>query len=633
MRALEILDADPWRLCEVPGIGKSKSGVICAAWKEQRATADVMMFLMEHGISQLFAKKIISLYGESAIAIVSRDPYRLARDLRGIGFISADRIARTMGVADDSPERVRAAILYVLRQGEEKGHCFLTREQIEAELLDLLRIDEGALGLRLEESLEFLGESGIIIPESVEEESGASARAWYPADLHEAESRVAAKLRAMAGSKMPTERERVERWIERYDEVSGTPLSGEQRTAVHEAARHRLFVMTGGPGVGKTTTANAIIRLLCAMGRNVALAAPTGRAAQRLSEVAGVKARTIHRLLEWQPHRHAFNHDEENPLECDVLIVDESSMIDIRLADSLLRALPETAQAIFIGDVDQLPSVGPGSFLRDLIESGAIPFVRLNQIFRQAAGSSIVRAAHAINQGQNPMEFAASGQQGLTRDRDFYFVEADDPLVIRETLTDLVRRVIPEKYGFDPARDIQVLTPMNRGDIGTHGMNETLQQLLNPSEATPREGVPKPGRFRDLPFRVGDKVIQSANNYDLSVFNGDIGFVRAIDGEAKTASVSFGERLVNYKDEALLDLKLAYAITIHKSQGSEFPAVVMPVSTQHFIMLQRNLVYTGLTRAKKLAVFVGTTKALFMAVRNQQSLRRQTLLLARLAAR
>jgi len=634
----KILDDNPGCLMQVKSINKKKAKAIIEAWSAQKAVSDVMMFLSNHGISPTFATRIFKAYGPDAINIVSGNPWKLAEDIDGIGFLNADKIAQRVGIAPNSPHRVRAGILYALGQSEERGHCYATDPQLADILLALLQIDADDIAPLMPEALTDLNKSGHVVTEKnvlivapvarnaagqggdVGMGDGVESTretVHYSMDILVAESNVALLVGRMLQRPVTSDGPRIEHWLNRYTEASGTQFSTAQLAAVRAAAASRMFILTGGPGVGKTTTANAIIRLLKAMGKTVALAAPTGRAAQRLSEVAAEKARTIHRLLEWQPGAAGFTRDETNPLACDVVIVDEASMLDIRLADALIRAVPERAQLILIGDVDQLPSVGPGNVLRDLIDSTKVPCARLTEIFRQAATSGIVRSAHAINNGEAP---------SFTRGGDCEFEEVENGEDLRQRVRDLVSREIPHRMGLDPITDVQVLTPMNRGELGTQQLNLELQELLNPR----RNGEPTLTRG-GIEFRRRDKVIQNSNNYDLGVFNGDIGTVMQAGVEGGKMIVAYPDgRVVRYEGEHISELRLAYAITVHKSQGSEFPAVVMPVSTQHWIMLQRNLVYTGLTRARRQAVLVGSMKALGHAVRNQSSLKRQTLLIGRL---
>jgi exodeoxyribonuclease V alpha subunit len=616
LETFKILDENPGCLIQVPRISKKKATEIIESWKAQRSIADVMMFLNNHGISLTYAQRIIRLYGENAIELISANPYQLAVDINGIGFIKADTIAKSIGIAPDSPERIRAAIIYQIQQSEERGHCYQTTKQIMELLQATLGLDSEILETLVPKQLQLLAEAGSLLTESLQQPTH-----WRP-ELMAAECDIAGALGRLMRTDVRIETSRVDHWIQRYNEATSSPLSQSQAEAVQMAAQSRVFILTGGPGVGKTTTANTIIRLFKAMGKSVLLAAPTGRAAQRLSEVSAEKAKTIHRLLEWQPAEGAFARNDMNPLKADVIICDEASMLDVRLAASLLSATPDHAQIVFIGDVDQLPSVGPGNVLRDLINSGKIPCVKLREIFRQAASSSIVRYAHEINEGITP-DFKQDGPS------DCQFIDADSSDEIRAVICRLLTEVLPEKYKFNPMHDVQVLTPMNRGDLGTQIMNQELQELLNPDPNSHLREVGQKQRTGEL--RDGDKVIQTANNYELQVFNGDIGFVTQTKIEGGKSRVVFGDgRPVTYDRDQLDDLKLAYSITIHKSQGSEFPVVIIPMSMQHYVMLQRNLIYTGLTRAKKLAIFIGSKKSLAFAVRNNISIARQTNLTQRI---
>jgi exodeoxyribonuclease V alpha subunit len=615
---LDILETAPERINEISSIGHKKAKAIIDSWRAQRGVADVMMFLNQHGVSPLFAARIFKLYGNEAISLVSADPYRLAVDIQGIGFRSADKIANEMGIASDSPQRIQAAILYQLQQGEDRGHCYITTPQLIASLQETLGLDENTIRGSLGDRLGHLNEVGAVISEKIDCPDGGTTSAHFRIDLLTAELNIVSRIKALLANPLKSDESRITAWIQKYAEASGTPLSEEQLAAVNTAANQRVFILTGGPGVGKTTTANAIIRLLKAMGNTVALGAPTGRAAQRLTEVAAAPAKTIHRMLEWVPKMHCFGRNEDNPLTAQTIIIDEASMLDVRLADALLRAVPDSAQLILIGDVDQLPSVGPGNVLRDLIDSTEVPYSRLTEIFRQAQTSNIVRTAHAINNGDKP-ELSAPGNG------DCWFIDVDTGADIKDQIKTLVTRTLPQQFGLDPMQDIQILSPMNRGELGTIAINEEMQALLNPAVTGQQEY-----KRGNLILRRGDKVIQSSNNYDLSVFNGDIGFVLETKVEGGRLMVQFGDRPIVYDDDQAMDLRLAYAITIHKSQGSEFPAVIIPASMQHYVMLQRNLIYTGLTRARKLAVFVGSRKALSYAVNNQHSSQRQTCLIERL---
>ena len=617
----KILDENPGCVLQVPKVGKKKASEIIESWKAQRSIADVMMFLNNHGISLTYAQRIMKLYGERAIELISANPYQLAVDINGIGFIKADNIAKSIGIAPDSPERVRAAVIYQMQQSEERGHCYQTTKQLMELLQGTLSLSQDKIEALVPQQLSLLAGAGSLLTESIQINDESVMTHWRP-ELMAAECHIADRLASLLKHSLVPDDSRVDQWILRYNEAASAPLSPSQAEAVRRAASSRVFVLTGGPGVGKTTTANAIIRLFKAMGKTVLLTAPTGRAAQRLSEVSSEKAKTIHRLLEWQPAEGAFCRNDQNPLKADVIICDESSMLDIKLGDALISAVSEHAQLIFIGDVDQLPSVGPGNVLRDMINSKRIPCVKLREIFRQAATSSIIRHAHEINEGLVP---------AFVKDQptDCQFIEVDSSDEIRTVIQKLLTEVLPQKYNFNASRDVQVLSPMNRGDLGTVALNTELQELLNPDpKAHMREENQKQ---RDGELRDGDKVIQTANNYDLQVFNGDIGFVTATKIEGGKTKVVFSDgRVVTYDRDQADDLRLAYAVTIHKSQGSEFPVIILPMSMQHYVMLQRNLVYTGLTRARKLAIFIGSKKALAHAIRANSSISRQTNLSCRL---
>lgn len=618
----KILDENPGCLLQVPKIGKKKAREIIESWKAHKSIADVMMFLTNHGISLTYAQRILKLYGEEAVEVIAANPYQLAVDINGIGFMKADAIAKSIGIAPDSPERIRAAILYQLQQSEERGHCYQTTAKIIELLQGSLMLPPATLESLVPMQLKLLANVGSLLTETFEIDGKPETTHWRP-ELMAAECDITDGIARLLDRSFHIDQERVEQWVQRYNEVAPAPLSKSQADAVIKAASSRVFILTGGPGVGKTTTANAIIRLFKAMGKTVMLAAPTGRAAQRLAEVSSESARTIHRLLEWQPAEGAFARNESNPLKADVIICDESSMLDVRLASSLIGATSDHTQLVFIGDVDQLPSVGPGNVLRDMINSGKIPFTKLREIFRQAASSSIVRYAHDINEGIIP-QFVADSPT------DCQFIEVDSSDEIRRTIHHLMTEVLPNKYHFDPKSDVQILSPMNRGDLGTQALNIEFQNSLNPDTRAhlidAQSAKSKEGELRD-----GDKVIQTANNYDLQVFNGDIGFVIATNVEGGKTKVRFGDgKIVTYEKSQADDLRLAYAITIHKSQGSEFPVVILPMSMQHYLMLQRNLIYTGLTRARKLAIFIGSKRALAHAVKNNVSIGRQTRLSARL---
>ncbi len=613
---LRILDEKPQKLKTVPKLAKKTATKLINAWGEKTRNSEAMQFLSHHGITLNAAQKIIAAYGKDTVAAISENPYRLIKYIKGFGFSRADQIARAMGIADDSPQRIEHGIIFLMRSAEDHGHCFQTARQMYTALAGQLAIrDEDKIRV----ALLALSEQGLLEScSALNQESDETFDTTYLLlpDLFQAEKVVTERLATILKSPFcrldPANEDlhrRVNEWLDKFSDKTAKKLSAAQKEAVVGAALSKLFILTGGPGVGKTTTANAIIHLLRAMGKRVALAAPTGRAAQRMSEISSMPAKTIHRLLEWSSESGGFLRGEDNRLDADVVIIDESSMLDIRLAQNLLLAVPDLAQLIFIGDKDQLPPVGPGNFFRDLIESQQIPSKQLDQIFRQAKSSQIISVAHEINHGQTS-EFSNSA------DSDCHFIEAETDEEVLEKIKMVIADKLPQA-GYDPLREVQVLSPMNRGALGCHSLNTLLQNLLN---AAPQNPSTKATNFS---FRVGDKVIQTVNNYELTVYNGDIGFVEGIT-DKKEVYVRFGERYVNYDAEQSSDLRLAYAITIHKSQGSEFPVVIIPMSMGHYVMLQRNLIYTGLTRAKKLAIFLGSPKAFAFAARNRKSQRRQT---------
>lgn len=609
LETLKILNETPNLLKTVPGLGKKTAEKIIFAWTERKESSESLVFLHQHGLSSNAAQKIYKLFGANTIQVLTQNPYILISEVRGIGFVTADKIAKSLGIKEDAPQRIQEGVLYALSLAEERGHCYLTDTQLREQLAKVLQLSVDFLeDLQADALLELNDSFKVVSTQTADEEI------HYLSDLMNAEENVKSALCGLLEfdtSPSDQQMKRIENWMSRYCDQTQTTLSDQQKEAVVAAVTNKVFILTGGPGVGKTTTANTIIKLLTAMNRSVALAAPTGRAAQRLTETATIPAKTIHRLLEWSPADGGFKRNDENPLIAQVVIIDEVSMLDIRLADVLLRAVPTTSQLILIGDVDQLPAVGPGNVLRDLISSDQVPFVRLTQIFRQAAHSSIVNYAHEINRGIVPT-FPSQDKS------DCRFIEAQSPAEIIEKIKGLIVGPLKEA-GYDPLKDIQILTPMNRGELGSVNLNLHLQELLNPGDASKKEIKRNSYSFRDR-----DKVIQMSNNYDINVFNGDIGQVEHAAVEGGKIVASFESRSVVYESDQISELSLAYAITIHKSQGSEFPVVIMPVSMQHYIMLQRNLIYTGLTRAKKIALFVGAPKALEVAIKNETSTKRQT---------
>ncbi len=608
---LRVLDEEPERLLEVEGLGKKRALVLAEAWREQKSVREIMVFLQGHGASPALAARIFKRYGGSAIHIVSADPFRLAIDVWGIGFRTADKIASALGVARDSDARVEAGILQVLRDASDSGHTVRTES-------DVLSSAEALLGIPLHDRTDrAFGElvlNGRLVRETVD---GQALVALLETSL--AETRLANNVARLL-SKGPPALENVDQVIRRHEVRTGTTLAPEQRDAVALAATSPVIVVTGGPGVGKTTVVRAILRLFEESNLVVRLAAPTGRAAKRMSEATGGEASTLHRLLEFDPRAMSFKRNEAVPLEAGAIVVDESSMMDVFMADALVRAIREGSRLVLVGDVDQLASVGPGSVLRDVIRSEAVPSVRLTKIFRQAEESLIVRNAHRINRGEAP-EMAPR-----ETDADFFLIERKTPDTARDTIVELVTSRIPKKFGLDPIRDIQVLSPMIRGEAGTFALNLALQAALNPTGPSLQRGA--------VSFRVGDKVMQLRNDYDRNVWNGDVGIVHSVDPEEVSLVVAFDEtterREVVYEASSLDELALAYACTVHKAQGSEYPAVVMPLLTAHFVMLSRNLLYTGVTRGKRLVVLVADSRAVELAVKADRIDERQTRLASRL---
>ena len=615
LETLEIIEHSCARLIEVTGIGEKRVAMIEKAWAAQQAIKEVMLFLRGHNVSTTYAVKIYKEYGDRAIEVVSKNPYQLATDIFGIGFVTADTIARNIGIAPNSDFRYQAGMLYVLQQAAEDGHCFLPeRELIERVVKRLALPDSPVDPVRIGELVNKMAEEKQLITQpgygDLAEENLCYAPAFYYT-----EQALASRLATFAKASVAVDLTRVQRWIERYTEKRGITLSEEQRRAVELAASSRLLVLTGGPGCGKTFTTKTVVDLWRAMGKSILLAAPTGRAAQRLSEMTGQEAKTIHRMLAFDPKTMRFRFNEENPLEAQAIIVDETSMLDLFLAHSLLKAIPPEAQVLLVGDVDQLPSVGPGMVLRDVIESLQVPVVRLTQIFRQAAESHIV-----TNAGQFPRLVPTTKFAQL----DCLWLEAPEPELGAEGIQHLVSEYLP-KHGIDPVQQVQVLSPSTRGEAGTRQLNMMLQRVLN---------LPGTGKVelvrRGNTLRVGDRVIQQVNDYQREVFNGDIGTITSIDLEEQEVVVQFTERTLNYDYADLAEIVLAWAVTVHKSQGSEYPVVVLPLFLQHYLLLSRNLVYTGLTRAKKLAILVGPTKAIGMSIKRVTDQQRYTALADRL---
>ena len=695
---LEVFEHQIDRLTEVPGIAKKKLSSIKKAWSEHRSIRDVMIFLQSHGLSTLFAVRIYKQYGDNAISLVTENPYRLAVDFYGIGFFSADRIALSIGFAENSSLRIRAGIRHVLSAGREQGHCYLMLDQIKTRVAELLQFDPGKA---LEELLVDMGVKRELCERDLQAEDGAIVHCYYSRSLYHDEEYVARRVAGQC-EKIVVDTERAGHWLVRYGSKSAIQLSRQQHQAVVGIAGEKCAVLTGGPGCGKTTITRVLVSLMQAMGRSVLLAAPTGRAAQRMTEVIGLEARTIHRLLEYQGRD--FKRNEENPLQADMLIVDECSMLDISLSASLLRAVSRDTVILFIGDADQLPSVGAGNVLLDIINSGVVPCFHLTEIFRQAGESQIIANAHLINSGQVPRIGSPFKNPELWKSSDCFFMDAEEATIRQLQVIDRIKKQyatvedreqaaggdpysfeensyadealqLPEKfshvsceavmtadsaagelaavlkkihpwsslyYGLTAANvirelyatwipkyykglEIQVLSPMIRGSLGTARLNTMIQATVNPAARGRQELA-----LGEKIFRVGDRVIHRRNNYDLEVFNGDIGVIVAIDNNDLQLTVAFlpAHREVEYQREQITELDHAFAITVHKAQGSEFDVVILPIVSQHYRMLFRNLLYTGLTRASRLAIFVGTRRAFAMAVHNKDTSERQTALAA-----
>ena len=617
--AFEILDSHPERLIEIEGVGEKKAAAIQEAWLEQREVRGVMLFLQSHGIGTGYALRVFRHYGSASVRVLEENPYRLAIDIFGIGFMTADKIASGMGFSRESPLRIRAGVLHVMNELTREGHVFVPVEELTASAAEILSVssevvEKGIEDARLNQEL--------IIEWYTDADKKDDCAVYLPA-FHYAEVHSAKNLCSILSSPFNgqyADPEVVIPWVQRE---LGISFAGRQTEALKTALSSQVMVITGGPGTGKTTLIKAIMKIRSARGFKIMLAAPTGRAAKRMTEATGHEAKTIHRMLEYTGSTMSggdFMRNETNPLDCDLLVVDEASMIDQVLFHHLLKAVPKGSSVIFVGDVDQLPSVGPGNVLKDIIDSGVCPVVHLNEIYRQSRESMIIVNAHRIKSGEMPFLDERGEVSSLS---DFYFIEESDPDKALEIIKRLVTLRMPQKFGLDPVRDIQVLTPMHRGSVGTARLNLELREALNTCQGSK---VLRMGRT----LQEGDKVMQIRNNYEKDVYNGDIGTVVRIDGEESRVIVEMDSGRVSYDFSELDELIHAYAVSIHKSQGSEYPAVVIPIMTQHYMMLQRNLLYTGITRGKKLVVVIGTRKAVAIAVKNDKTRKRYTRLAERL---
>ena len=645
LETLDIIENQIDRLIEVPGIASKRIAMIQKTWAEQKSIKDVMVFLQGHNVSTTYAVKIYKQYGEGAIATVTNNPYQLAIDIFGIGFLTADKIARNVGVSPWSKFRYRAGIIHVLDKASEDGHCYLPESKIipmSCELLTIKGVGQSSAETKCDQNeIEMRSETEEKIEHEADEQAIATILSemvqleelireqddepiYYKPSFFYSEQHLAKLILKKLETNLDVDIDRVKSWINRYTASRNIELSPQQYSAVEQAASAKLMILTGGPGTGKTFSVHTIVKLWKAMGRKIACAAPTGRAAKRLSEMTGIEAKTIHRLLEFDPSKMGFKRDLDNPLECSAIVIDEGSMMDLFISHALFKAIPETCQVLLVGDIDQLPSVGPGNVLKDMIASGKIPVVRLTQVFRQAAQSAIVRTAHQINQGIIPKLEPISMK---AKSDCLWHSGGTEPEHGVQTVKDLIEHYIP-RAGFDPATDVQVLCPMTRGVVGTRNLNKVLQQLINPHAEGKDELV-----RGDSVLRIGDRVMQLKNDYNKEVFNGDLGQVMEFDPIDKKVIINFDDREITYDYADLNEITLAWATSIHKSQGSEYPVVILPLYTQHYVMLSRNLFYTGLTRSKKLALIVGSEKAVAIAVKQIKQQQRYTRLRERLEER
>jgi len=619
-KTLKIIDNDIEKLTEVDGIGQKRIAMIQKAWEAQKQIRGVMIFLQAHGVGSGYATKIFMQYGQRAVAVVKENPFRLATDIHGFGFLTADRIAKKLGFPADSELRVAAGILYVLNQLADEGNVFYPYEPLVAKCREILTVSRDAVIA----AMGALALDGRIIIEDLNRSLAdykENNKAVYLAPLHVCEIGVAGRLQTLLSASKTIRSVQIDKALDWVQMQLSITLAKNQVNAARAALAQKVLVITGGPGTGKTTIINAVLKIYSRLKVRTMLAAPTGRAAKRMSEACRHSARTIHRMLEFSMVKRGFQRNDRNPLECDLLVIDEASMIDTVLMHHLLKAVPTGAVLILVGDVNQLPSVGAGNILKDIIDSGAVTVVELNEIFRQARRSRIIVNAHKINNGFLPDLVAPGPDDALAS--DFFFIQQEDPEKVVDIILELTKTRIPRRFGYDPFNDIQVLTPMHRGAIGAANLNDRLQRELNPGQDRVTRG--------DRGFRIHDKVMQIKNNYDKTVFNGDIGKIARIDAFSQKVVIEFDEREVEYGYIELDEIVLAYAISVHKSQGSEYPVVIIPIHTQHYILLQRNLIYTAVTRGRKLVVIVGTPKALAIGVKNDKIRKRHTYLKYRLA--